>query len=266
MGDKYFDINCMYGKWPYSKLHYETAEGLSAAMQGAGIYKAVSARIEAYRYHHSENSSLIKDLAGYGDILPCFILTPHVPGEEGFRDIDEKVADISKKGVGFVRLYPVTNGFSLEEWCCGSLYSALEKHNIALLLHFKELARESSANEIADKIFRICSNHPKLQIIILTFRHNNNRLIYRLMEACSNLFFDISFFGVYRQLEDIVKRYGSSHLLFGTNMPFFEPGRVICLLKYADVSDADKEAIAYGNAENLLSRSVEMSGTMPEVE
>jgi predicted TIM-barrel fold metal-dependent hydrolase len=82
------------------------------------------------------------------------------------------------------------------------------------------------------------------------------------MESCPNIYFDISFFGVFRQLEDIVSRFGSSRLLFGTNMPFFEPGRSIALLNYSGISQSDREAVAYGNAERLVSnfRSIRKKG------
>jgi hypothetical protein len=254
MVGKFFDINCMTGKWPYSCLHYNTASELFEVMQQSGIYRAAAARIEAYRYHpYEENSKLSEELKSFPAILPCYVLVPHISGESGYLDTEEVIADAVGKNVCFIRLYPTADGFSLQDWCCGELLSSMEKNNMTLLLHFREFLKENSIIEAGERIYDLCSGHPGLSVVILSFRHNNNRIIYKLMETCPNLYFEISFFGVFRQLEDIVSRFGSKRLVFGTNMPFFEPGRSICLLDYADIDKTDKESIAYGNAEKLLS-------------
>jgi uncharacterized protein len=255
MIERFFDINCMIGKWPYSKLHYNTACELSEVMGKTGICKSAAASIEAYRYDPcEENDVLYNSLKEYPEILPCFVLVPHITGEHGRICTDDVILELRQKKVSFVRLYPVTDGFSLNEWCCGDLLSSLEKNNITLLLHFRELLKENNINEIGDMLYDLCCRHPDLSVVILSFRHNNNRIIYRLMESCPNLYFEISFFGVFGQLEDIVRRYGSKRLIFGTNMPFWEPGRTMGLLNYSELGSGDGNAIAWGNAEELLLR------------
>jgi predicted TIM-barrel fold metal-dependent hydrolase len=56
-------------------------------------------------------------------------------------------------------------------------------------------------------------------------------------------------------VEDLVKRFGSNHLLFGTNMPQYTGTAAIALLTYSDIDQKAKQAIAGGNLRNLLKRT-----------
>jgi aminocarboxymuconate-semialdehyde decarboxylase len=56
------------------------------------------------------------------------------------------------------------------------------------------------------------------------------------------------------QLDYLVQRYGASQLLLGTDYPFDmgEPDPVGLLDRASGLTDADRAAIAYGNARRLL--------------
>jgi len=53
-------------------------------------------------------------------------------------------------------------------------------------------------------------------------------------------------------IEDMVERFGSRHLLFGTNMPQYTGTAAVSLLAYSDIDQAAKQAIAGGNLHKLL--------------
>ena len=52
--------------------------------------------------------------------------------------------------------------------------------------------------------------------------------------------------------EEVVKRFGSERLLFGSHMPFTEPGSSAAAILYADIDDKDKKNIAYKNFNRLF--------------
>jgi hypothetical protein len=57
-----------------------------------------------------------------------------------------------------------------------------------------------------------------------------NRITYPLMEVLPNLHFDLSTAWQHRRIQDITERFGSRRLLFGTNLPLYDPGGVIACL------------------------------------
>jgi predicted TIM-barrel fold metal-dependent hydrolase len=53
-------------------------------------------------------------------------------------------------------------------------------------------------------------------------------------------------------VEAVVKRFGAERLLFGTNLPTFNPGAAVTTVMYADIAEEDKSLIAAGNLRRLL--------------
>jgi predicted TIM-barrel fold metal-dependent hydrolase len=61
-------------------------------------------------------------------------------------------------------------------------------------------------------------------------------------------------------LEKLVCEAGSDRLLFGTDLPWFDPHHAIGVLLSADISDDDRHNICHRNAERLLARFLGVSG------
>ncbi len=53
-------------------------------------------------------------------------------------------------------------------------------------------------------------------------------------------------------LEKFVREAGSDRMLFGTDLPWFDPHQAVGALLSADISDEDRHNICHGNAERLL--------------
>jgi len=53
-------------------------------------------------------------------------------------------------------------------------------------------------------------------------------------------------------LEKFVREVGSGRLLFGTDLPWFDPHHAIGVLLSADITDEDRHNICHRNAESLL--------------
>ncbi|MBC7288161.1 MAG: amidohydrolase family protein, partial [Armatimonadetes bacterium] len=49
-------------------------------------------------------------------------------------------------------------------------------------------------------------------------------------------------------VEYMTQRFGASRFLFGTHMPFLDPGATVMKLRMAAISETDREAIAWRNA------------------
>ena len=53
-------------------------------------------------------------------------------------------------------------------------------------------------------------------------------------------------------IEKFVREAGSDRMLFGTDLPWFDPHQAIGVLLNADITDEDRHNICHRNAEQLL--------------
>ena len=67
-----------------------------------------------------------------------------------------------------------------------------------------------------------------------------------------NLYFDTSNYEALGGLESAVEQFGSGKILFGSNFPLFNPLANVDKVGRANIEETDREAIAFGNAAQLL--------------
>ena len=51
---------------------------------------------------------------------------------------------------------------------------------------------------------------------------------------------------------EIIRRNGASKVLFGTDLPWYDPNYCLGSVLYADIADADRDNIFYKNAERII--------------
>ena len=240
-----FDANCAVGPWPTDKPRYETVEGLLAEMERLGIQRALVSHTLARTYDPVQGNQILMDeIAGHETLLPCWTLLPPACGEMG--SLDELMAEMAQAGVRAVRLYPQEHTYSLAEWQCGGLFEALAERRYVLLL---DLAQGSWGD-----IERICRTYPHLAVIVTWVGYRQLRPLFALLQRCGNLYCDLSNLSTYLGVEEILDRFGSERLIFGTGLPTADPGGPIARLFYTEAPPEALEAIAHGNLDRLLDR------------
>jgi predicted TIM-barrel fold metal-dependent hydrolase len=99
-----------------------------------------------------------------------------------------------------------------------------------------------------EEIYDIMERFPGLTAILA---YNNiwptERLERPFLASFENLRLDLSMMIIDQGIEGLVQEYGSSRLLFGSRFPAMYIGGAMLQLRYADISDEDKEAIAGRN-------------------
>lgn len=245
--NRFFDINCMVGVWPYYKLGLSTAAELDEQMRQFGIAGAAVSTFRAYRDACVEgNRYLFDEIAPYGNMNACPHLLPMIDGEEGYRDTADYLDALRARKVKMVRVNPRLGGFCLTAGYFKKIFDYLARHKMPLLVDVNDLPGGKRDVET------ICMENPELRLVVLNHAHEDSRGIYFLLRQYSNLYFETSFLSVQSELEQIVDYAGSRGLLFGTRMPHFEPGRMVARMTYSDLSVDALEAICYGNAQRLL--------------
>ena len=93
---------------------------------------------------------------------------------------------------------------------------------------------------------------PDLRLIITNTDQWLNRQYIRFAQYFREIYFDtcntIEYFGI----ENMTSLIGADHFLFGTYMPEKEPYDKIFQILYCELSDEEKELIAFRNFERLV--------------
>jgi hypothetical protein len=240
-----FDANCAVGPWPTDQPRYETVDGLLAEMARLGIRRALVSHTLARTYSPPEgNRILMRELSGQEGLHPCWTLLPPSCGEMG--SVAEMMAQMEQAGVRAVRLYPREHTYSLADWQCGELFCALAARHYLVLLDFAQTSWQ--------EVEAICRTHPELALVVTWVGYRQLRPLMALLERNDNLYCDLSNLSTYLGIEEVLARFGSERLLFGTALPTGDPGGPIARLGYTDAPVAALEAMAHGNLERLLAR------------
>ncbi|MFH1006220.1 MAG: amidohydrolase family protein [Candidatus Latescibacterota bacterium] len=240
----FFDSNCMIGRrteanpgeiWRVDQLLEDRAY--------FGIVKTLVFHTLAKEYSPVVgNERLLEEIKEHESLHGCWVVLPAHTQE--MQEPEAFVQTMIRAGVHSVRMFPKLHAFSLSEWCCGSLWKALEARRIPVLIDKDQIEWR--------EVWELCSTHRDLPLILTGVGYREDRSLYPLFEAFDNLYVEISWYGVHLGIEAICRRFGAERLLFGTRVPLFTPGTALTAVRYAQISSEEKRQIAGETLERLL--------------
>jgi hypothetical protein len=246
----FFDCECAIGKLKIPQPgSFSTAQELTAEMQYCGIQEALVYHILAKEFAPAFGNPLLSEaIAGHPQLHACWVLMPHFTGE--VPPPRPLVKEMAARGVKAARLCPGAGGhqFSLSAWSCGELFEVLAEHRIPVFVDKDSIEW--------DQIAGLCKTYPQLPLVVSEIWYKDNRTLYPLFEKFPNFRITLSRFIGHQGLEDVCRRFGPGHLLFGTKLPVFTPGPVMTMIRYAEISEKDKSDIAADNLRRLLQEVV----------
>jgi predicted TIM-barrel fold metal-dependent hydrolase len=246
----FFDCNCMLGPWKKNKgTCFYKAEDLINFMDKNHISRCLAFySLAKYGEIQTGNNKLLSEIKGQDRIVPCAIAMPHHSKEfPSPKDFSKYLLDNNIKAV---RVFPKFHGVLLYSWLWEDLFYELEKNKIPIFIDFSV---EGWSEEINwDQINDLCAMFPLLPIILVRMSLKTDRYIYCLFERHANLYLETSYYIVNNGIEKIVQNFGAKRLIFGTGIPVYNPNPPITMLSLADITEEQKEAIAYRNLEKLL--------------
>lgn len=239
----FFDCNCQIGRAGAPVAGGPvTAQEIVDRLKPMGIRRALVYSALSKELHPVEGNKAVLEEVDGTELVPCWSALPATTCEMG--SPDQFIKQMRRCGVGALRLFPSTHFYDLSEWCMGTLYEVLEADRVPILV---EMA-ETNFNQIASAL----QAFPKLRVVVLRPSYRIDRMLYPLMERYEHLCVDTSNYVVSGGIEEVCRIFGSHRLIFGTALPFFEPGAAVSSVTYAEIDDEDKQAIAGGNLDNLL--------------
>jgi len=252
---KFFDANAMLGAHfaPYANKFPDPLE-LLAEMNFFGIEEALVYHGLAKEYNTEiGNKKLLKEIADFPRLHPCWVIAPHHTGE--ISAPAELITDMFKKGVKTGRLFfggPLSYGELPDFLTYRELFVIFNQYQIPLIIEFEQSELLTWANIISLDTF--LEHFPDVPFIVGAPKIGGNidRVLYPRLEKYKNLYIELSGYQHAREIENMVKHFGSKRLIFGTRFPWYGIAQTMINLTYAHISEEDKNAIAGENFKGLL--------------
>jgi len=242
-----FDCNALIGA-PMRPLPYvqPSLEDMLAQMARQGIERALVRHVACPEAGpETGNELLMRESSGRDQLLPAWSVAPGVDVRLGAPQA--VVRHMLSAGACAAWMTPEAHGYVLEPWCCEHVLAALDERAVPLLVHWSQVPGGS--------LERVLSAFPALPVVLLDpRREGRSRMLYPLMERHENLHVAVTpTCAAYRGVEDLCAEFGAARLLFGSGYPHYAPGAGLAMLTYAELSDTERRAIAWGNLERLIS-------------
>jgi len=240
------DIHASYGRYGNSNMYISTLDEVLEHQRSNGIVQsAVVNNLSAKADVRECNDQLLKESSNRSEIVPALSLFPPSFSAESYTK-NELASIIDNTGNLFFKLFPKEHHILLTSWQFGWMIDMIEESNCSILVALDDIDLRDLA--------QIKAERPELRIIITDTTQWKNRILTQLIKTYDNIYIDtcnvIEYFGI----ELYCKEIGSEKILFGSNTPFKEPYDGIFTLMMADISNEEKENIAYRNFDRLAAR------------
>lgn len=159
---------------------------------------------------------------------------------------DELFRQMKEKRIAALTLYPGDHRFEPCRMTLGKVMDAAAERRIPVLLKgFSEKWPEiyRFVETFPDNIMIHCDNWGKW---------GHDRQVRPLLENFPNFYYALSGYWVMGGIRDLVERYGSRRILYGSGFPFYSQGSGMLQLRYSGMDSETVADIAGRNLERLM--------------
>jgi hypothetical protein len=239
---KFFDCNCAFGPYRTRVFRFaRTAAELTEEMNFGNIERALVYHT-AMRFDHPAvgNELVVREVRGHSRLLPTWALLPSQTGEQP--PLETLLGEMRRQGVRALRLFPDEHRYFLDDVTWGDQMAVFMARRIPLFIRAS-----------LDKIAGLLRSFPELVVVTGSQGANPlDRYAWPLIERYPNLVFETSAYLVDGGIEEFCKRYTAARLVFGSGFPDNAGGAAMLQLARAEISDAQRQAIARDNLCRLL--------------
>jgi predicted TIM-barrel fold metal-dependent hydrolase len=124
-----------------------------------------------------------------------------------------------------------------------------DQHSLMVLTH----TWGKSPYDGADVVRQVAERYPRVRLLLGHSCHGDWQAAISLARDFPNIYLELTaVFDDRGVLEMLVQGAGSNRMLFGTDLPWFDPHHAVGALLSARISDDDRHNICHRNAEQLL--------------
>lgn len=221
-----------------------SAASLRRALDRAGIGGALVWHIAQHDgYPLTGNELVCRAIAGVEGLTPVWTILPTQTGEVGAEAFFEAAG---RAGVKAFRAFPGPNRYPMRAQVVGDLLERMTAARAPLML--------SVPGDVSwDALYDLMRDFPELTVIVTSMgAWGSDRLFRPLLDEYPNVYVETSGHIVDGGIEEFVERYGPARLLFGSGFPQAHFGSCMLMLGHAEISPADRRAIAGGNVRRLI--------------
>ena len=247
------DINAYLGKLPNKRGVASSAEELIKMMDKAGIdIAAVSSTKSLYYDFREGDKELLEKIDGFKARLIGFACIN--PIYEEAKEL--LVKEVEVYGMKGLKLHPQHHGYDLEDKSTQWIFEEAARLKIPVLIPMRVQAASESPSYLApvkvEKVKAIAERFPDLKLLVGGVTYWEMFEVESAMKKHGNMFIELSFLDIYKGIEILVKKLGSSRIIFGSGMPINQPEVIKALVEEAEISEDDKRMILAENAEKVL--------------
>ena len=239
MSLKFIDCNCSFGitrkAMPFM---LKDKEEIKKELQKLNVVKAIVSHSSQKEFDLIYgNERVVSEVRNDDFFLPTMYLIP-LETEE-YKTIDEIDKFIDENSIKTITLSPSVHNFSPSVWNMREIYDYISQKKLPVLM---------SKNDYPfDLMYSILSEFKNLNVIYTDLGYTSDRSVMNLLKIFDNLHIETSSYGTLDGIEFITEKYGAERLVFGSGMPYFSAGASVSRILFANISDENKERIAYKN-------------------
>jgi len=242
---KFIDTNVWVGKLMSDENGISVSiEELLKKMKVLNIEKAIIYHITQRDIHPDfGNKILLEEISNREELYGILTVLPFQT-DEIKKDIFKNLKQ--KKIVGF-NFFPKKHNFILNKITFGDFLSELEHKKFPVFFDLSGGLDYKDINSI------LC-DFPDLTCILCNLGiWNTDRYAWPLLEKFENVYVESSLLSLQEGgIEETVKKFGAERIVFGSGFPerYFEAS--ILQLVHSEITEKDKEKIAYKNIERII--------------
>lgn len=240
------DCHCHMGYWQHFNVPEGNAEGMLRSMDSLGTDRAcITAHASIGPDYIYGNTMVLNTVKHYPERFWGYVtINPNY--EE---DIEDELSRcLAVDGIIGIKIHPSCHGCQIDYKNYQPVYEIANSNKYPILIH----VWGNSAVKTVDKL---AGQYPNA-IFIMGHGGADIDAMFTAIEVVNkrdNVYVDLAISKVREgNVEWLVKEMGSSKILYGTDMPFFDPRPAFGRLAFAEISDEEKKNIFGLNMDSLL--------------
>ncbi|MGQ9454810.1 MAG: amidohydrolase family protein [Armatimonadota bacterium] len=221
---------------------------LVEALRSDGISHSIAYDLKARTYDVIEgNNRTLEVSRAYPEILPAASIDPR-----SFNRLEEEISRIAKLGFVVVRVFPESQGWSVDSVLFSRVVKACDENEIALMVNAESPGKASAIVE------RSCNTN--IPIILVGANYNVLAEVFSAAIARPNTYVSTQYFVTPGIIEMGIGALGANRLVLGTGAPEFSCRPAINMVLGADISEEDKAKILGGNILSIIKKQLDRLG------
>ncbi|MHB1253579.1 MAG: hypothetical protein ACYCZ1_05365 [Candidatus Humimicrobiaceae bacterium] len=254
-----YDVNLWYGvnntDWGLSVSDKDLKKYVSFLKNKSEEVKLFVSSYLSYSYDPVVGDNLLARLIKEDESLSGVLIFPNyfISREDEFENY---LVERLKDGFKLIRFYKA-HKYEMKPWALKKIYAVLNKFKFPAIISLDDIDITGNKAIDWDLIYEIATQFKNMPIIL--DGGNSKEMMYsgyifELLENCENIFIETHNLLALNQIEDIVDKFSSGKLILGSYYPDYPNYLSLERIKFARISNEDKDNIYYLNLESVIKK------------